>query len=168
MKELFVPYDIALGLKEIDFDVPCIAYYRIDEINRTGDIRLNYSPRGKDIDAETLRYCDEYKRHLKARHVCGYIYFMRRHRFVAVAPTWDQVFEWFRNKFDWEFCINRRPKGVIEASKHSLKPYSWYISNDQSNPSIPSDCFGQTDTYKEAQIACLQRMIEQVKSIINH
>jgi hypothetical protein len=165
MKELFVPYDIALGLKEIEFDLACIAYYRIDEVERTGDIMLNYSPRGKDIDSETLRYCDEYKKHLKARHACSCVGFMYKHRFVAVAPTWDQVFEWFRNKFDWEFCINRRAKSIIKASNYTFKPYSWYISNDHLNPAIPSsDCFGQTDTYKEAQTACLQKMIEIVKS----
>ena len=155
MKELFVPYEIALGLKEIGFDLACIAYYRIDEVERTGDIMLNYSPRGKDIDSETLRYCDEYKKHLKARHACSYVGFMYKHRFVAVAPTWDQVFEWFLEK--------HRLLGYISHRTVESKLLFFPVIVDKDNL-LWEDIDSNIESYKEAQSIVLKKMIEIVKS----
>jgi hypothetical protein len=155
MKELFVPYEIALGLKEIGFDLACIAYYRIDEVERTGDIMLNYSPRGKEIDSETLRDCDEYKKHLKARHVCGYICFMRRHRFVAVAPTWDQAFEWFLEK--------HRLLGYISHRTVESKLLFFPVIVDKDNL-LWEDIDCNIESHKEAQSIVLKKMIEMVEN----
>ncbi|MDO4728397.1 MAG: hypothetical protein Q4B43_05250 [Bacteroidota bacterium] len=77
LKDIFVPYEIAVKLKEIGFDEPCIAGY-----TNTGNNLLFESN-------ELTRYV--FEEHLVIKD------FNSGKRLVS-APTWEQVLKWFRDK----------------------------------------------------------------------
>ncbi len=86
----------------------------------------------------------------------------------TLAPIFSQCFRWFREKYSSHYSIVRIPQKAIEASinqGNTLKKYSWYISNDSLNPSIPKDCSGKADEYEEAELACLKKLIELIKNV---
>jgi hypothetical protein len=78
---------------------------------------------------------------------------------AILAPTWDQAFEWFKKKHNLPSYI--RPIWQTELNAFS---YQWHIVENKED----WNGVEHFKTYKEAQFVCLQRMIEQVKSIINH
>lgn len=68
LKDIFVTCDIAVQLKGIGFDEPCIGYYEKDETY----VRLNDKTQGTIKHNGLLIYIS--------------------------APTWEQVKKWFRDK----------------------------------------------------------------------
>jgi len=62
-----------------------------------------------------------------------------------LAPTFSQAFRWFREKYGRLGCIQ----------KSSDRSSFIYFVND--------NIFGYYDTYEEAELACLRRLIEIVK-----
>lgn len=76
MKKDFVPYDLALVLKELGFDEPCVAFY-YGQLNRL-EIGFNWLNEGcKNSLLEE----------------------------ITSAPLYQQVFRWFRDK-GFNFSIN--------------------------------------------------------------
>lgn len=71
MNEIFVPYEIETKLKEIGFDEPCVAYYGA-EINTTYPFNFQYKP--------------------------VLISIIPPSESAIPAPTWEQVFKWFRER----------------------------------------------------------------------
>ena len=80
MKKEFVNYEMALALKELEFDEPCFTYY----YNVTGNLRTNISV---DIDN-------------------GWTYFPNK-KSITLAPTFSQAFRFFREKYRLEGAIYR-------------------------------------------------------------
>jgi len=72
MKEQFVTYEIALKLKELGFDEPCLACY-ID----------------KQLHLEQPDY-------LRSQKKADYIFGPQN---VILAPLWQQVIDWFREEY---------------------------------------------------------------------
>ena len=66
-----------------------------------------------------------------------------------LAPTWQQAFRWFREK-----------GYLISFSSHDDSIHDFYIKW-QPSKSILSDTY---DTYEEAELACLEKLIEIVES----
>ena len=75
MKEQFVTYEIALKLKDLGFDEPCIAYY----FNRYGDVEL-FSEFVIDHSKRVFYTHSEYE---------------------TIAPLWQQAIDWFLKKNNW-------------------------------------------------------------------
>ena len=85
------------------------------------------------------------------------------------APTYRQAFRWFREKYKLHYSID------YECSQHDHKwGYNWSIYNynlviktdDEyitSHPDAPSGEWVY-DSYEEAELACLRKLIELVKS----
>jgi hypothetical protein len=72
MENEFVPYELALRMKQLGFVKPCVAFYEVFK----GDVRDVYT-----ISSEVCeRLCSDEK-------------------FVK-APTFSQVFRWFREKYN--------------------------------------------------------------------
>ena len=78
------------------------------------------------------------------------------------APLYQQAFEWFREKYDCEAIYNIIPP---EAYKNNdkIKKYSWYVWNLHSDPRIQPNHRGFVDTYEEARLVCLEKLIEIAK-----
>ena len=67
----------------------------------------------------------------------------------------SMVFRWFREKYDLVGWIRRRAG--------FYKEYSWYISNFNDNDPNEYKFDLHIETYEEAEIACLKKLIEIVK-----
>ena len=84
MEKEFVPYDLALALKEFGFDEPCICCYDIEE-------KVLFHCLVNNVENNTLIDCNiglNPKEDIK-------------------APTFSQAFRFFREKYDLMFPINK-------------------------------------------------------------
>jgi hypothetical protein len=113
MKEEFVPYELALKLKEIGFDEPCFGSYIDGKLSSLLDSVLWGDVKG-DLE----------------------------------APTFSQAFRWFRKK---EF--------LIDVTSLNSNEYEFYIQWSFAY-SFLSDIY---TTYEEAELACLDKLIEIVE-----
>jgi hypothetical protein len=126
MNKEFIPYEQAVDLESIGFDI------RPDFGNQTSlytkDGRhlfyTNYGVMGSGLGE-------------------GYIY----------APTFSQAFRWFRSK---GFVISLRSEYV---EKHE-----YYIKWKPENSGVNSTLSHPFETYEEAELACLNKLIEIVKN----
>ena len=115
MKKEFVPYELALELKQLGFSESCCGGF-----DNKGDLHI------QRVDFQSsLEGC-------------------------CLAPLYSQVFRWFREKYDLIGWIEKYPLQkvyVLELPKY--------------NPFDDAICF---NTYEEAELACLQKLIEIVKT----
>ena len=114
MNKEFVPYELALKLKELGFDEPCIATHGYLEL-----------------------YINTDDGHLK-------------------APLFQQAFRWFIEKHQLDTSINT----VYSKYNDTLsKKYSGVIDDKSVFTNI-----GFYDTYEEAELACLDKLIEIIET----
>ena len=134
MKHLFVPFEIALKLKELGFVEPCIAFYSYE----TSEIYPVMQEPTKGSHFNTGNFLVTLR-----------------------APLFQQVFDWFREKHNLAGCIDCLSKEFVEAMPEICeKPYRVHITHTiKSGVSV----LIEFDTYEEAQIACLEKLIEIVK-----
>jgi hypothetical protein len=134
----FIPYEQAFALKELGFDEPCFGYYVDGEL------------RGINLGMEELGGVEPYYQrfgfHTLSNHDID-----NPNKIVVTAPTFSQAFRWFREKYDLF--------GVVEGKGYDHKRYYVYSINGKWHPSRPG-----LDTYEEAELACLKKLIEIVKT----
>lgn len=93
MKEQFVPYDIALKLKQKGFDEPCFGTY-----NSFGDFILSNSEYPLNKNSDKL-YDDIWLKHIQKD------YPEHTPDMLCTAPLWQQVFDWLREKHNLHVVI---------------------------------------------------------------
>jgi hypothetical protein len=124
MEKEFVPYELALRMKQLGFDEPCFAYYDMaQEFNFPG--------------------CTMHNRNfinLKA----------------TMTSLYQQAFRWFREKHD---LLN--DVGISANRKNDTKKWMYSIIYLDKNTYIYSE--ETYNTYEEAELACLKKLIEIVK-----
>ena len=94
MEKEFVPYELALRMKALRFDEPCLGYY-------AADILCTGQPREIQLDED-----GNYKKSKTESFP------------IIVAPTYSQAFRWFREKYKLNQLVTRLPKhyvGVIDS-----------------------------------------------------
>jgi hypothetical protein len=139
MTQEFIPYQQALELKELGFDEPCFGYY--------------YTLNGKDWNfAEKT----EYSRLDDEMNIGG--------KFTISAPLYQQAFRWFREKHNIQgYIYSSTVRGNVEKTKQ-FTGYIWNI-NGIDIPFLSTDARDELhDTYEEAELACLIKLIEIVKT----
>ena len=108
MEKEFVPYELALRMKALDYNEPCFNLYHL---NRR---ELMYVC--PNI-GEVATY--KYDNHNKTNHIS--------------APTFSQTFRWFREKYDlyytigdiygdftkWSFAIGQKDKGIVSPFREN-------------------------------------------------
>jgi len=115
MNQEFVPYELALELKQLGFDEPCLGYYNCD---------------------------------------WDFVFVQGKTQHLACeipAPLYQQVFRWFRD--------NHKHNGIVEGCKKY--GFEWCIYPDIEHYIKPPNNF---NTYEEAELACLTKLIEIVKT----
>lgn len=125
MKDLFLPYQQSLELRELGFDEICLTHY-------WGENILNEAYGGWMKNSNTK---------------------------YVMAPTWEQAFKWLRVKYNILTTIYSNASGYL---------YEWHdaIGGTQrgwSEYEGPNDG-GVWDTYEEAKLACITKLIEIVKN----
>ena len=124
----FVPYELASRMKKIGFDEECIAYYQKSAVIGNDNILpISFTNMASDFN--------------------DYEYSKLGVPFYS-APTWQQAFRWFREKY--ALCIVIKP---IDDKKLELG------YNLTKNGLI----MGAYTTYEEAELACLDKLIEIVE-----
>jgi hypothetical protein len=119
MTKEFVPYELALKLKELGFEERCFTrYYESGKL------------------ADSLSY-------------------LHHNYFGQVnAPTFQQAFRWFREKYGLFGYVFDRERGN----------YYWGISKLFSGETEEDSSEGPfDDSYEEAELACLDKLIEIVE-----
>jgi hypothetical protein len=127
MDKEFVPYELALKLKQLGFDEPCICrYYVVTKWEKpTGEILLQLS------DCELSE------------------------RNIVKAPLYQQAFRWFRENYSLYSCIN-----TFTEELGNNKPYFIYEIRNPEQFQL-SEVYNK---YEEAELACLEKLIEIVES----
>jgi hypothetical protein len=122
MEKEFIPYTLALALKELGFDEKCFGWY-------------NWT--GKDLSLTNNSYVDINP---------------------TPAPLYQQAFRWFREKYGLFVSPN-----VIS---YEDGPYLWFFEINSTVLPFGTDS-GETDdykTYEEAELACLDKLIEIIET----
>lgn len=130
MKDQFVPYELAVKLKELGFDGECLAYYNNGELwvsNKRSykSFKLNsYLPDKNSSINNTPN--------------------------IVYAPLWQQAFDWFRNVYRLDSFVR-----TIEGIGTSY----WKISKLYEDGNIIGYS-NFAKTYEEARHACLEQLIQ--------
>ena len=136
MNKEFTPYEIALELKQLGFDEPCLGHYQ-------------------DRDETTLHGAVA-----TSKNVCFFIGETNKGRIIGnspisncvLAPTYSQAFKFFREKHDLNsFVYHYGKDGILDII------YFAYNINDNLYAS-------DFRTYEEAETECLKKLIEIVKT----
>jgi hypothetical protein len=119
MEKEFVPYEIALALKGLGFDEPCLAQWDEMELYplQQGGESAYFEPNKNS-----------------------------RLSFNTMAPTFSQCFRWFREKYGLFATID----GLEERLYYKITQTNEYSK--------------EYSTYEEAELECLKKLIEIVKS----
>lgn len=125
MKDLFLPYQQSLELRELGFDEICLTHY-------WGENILNEAYGGWMKNSNTK---------------------------YVMAPTWEQAFKWLRENYNILATIYSNASGYL---------YEWHDTiggthRGWSEYEGPNDS-GVWDTYEEAKLACITKLIEIVKN----
>jgi hypothetical protein len=129
MNKEFIPYEQALALKELGFDEPCFGKY-LSSLQSDWKVYELILEMGMNEEFEDNRN----------------VYFLEG---ACSAPTYSQVFRWFREKY--------------ELNKSILLGYDYSIENESKHwfSGTTEECAYKT--YEEAELACLKKLIEIVK-----
>jgi len=100
----FIPYELALELKQLGFDKPCLAYW------------CNETP--TNPEGQCLVY---YKKPWDNQKIINGII-----RDYYVAPTYSQTFRWFREKHNLKSCIMFRTS-MVDNEEY----YDWLIKGQE-------------------------------------
>ena len=145
MNKEFIPYEQALELKELGFDEPCLGFYDGKESTQL------YFNNKRDASGD-------------------FIPFVKSERLTWFGtPTFSQAFRWFREKhglrnsitdfiddetgIEWDYEIAIIGTDLDERGNY--KPLVDYSTDDETR---------KFKTYEEAELACLQKLIEIVKN----
>ena len=140
-----VPLDIAQELKEIGFDEPCT--FAIDYTQLIEPFLVQYCNKGYNVvfcgEIKNLTYKTLDKNLLDK---------------IAIIPTWEQVFAWFREK-GYESYIR------LESHSHFDEGNYYYFEITKPNlyQIYQLDWQGDFDDYNEAREALVKALIKTYK-----
>jgi hypothetical protein len=147
MNKYFVTAEIARELKELGFNLPCFTSY--DDENK---LRNPFDFKKSEYDFENVRYIEDSKGWVYNSSLPdNYTYQKFESNFVA-APLYAQAFDWIRNTYNLYYSV---------VGCDSLKDYAYCIAKDSKL--IFGYLSKSDDTYEEAELNCLKKMIEIIK-----
>ena len=144
MEKQFIPYELALELKELGFDEPCFAIWSgFDENNFsvTDTVRLFSSKFSIDGTQSNTSYINSTDNRVS-------------------APLWQQVFDWFRYVMLLDNFIT--PYWFIDG-EYKVKKYIYSIEPSNRFDEYFDCDSDQYDTYEEARLECLKKLINIIK-----
>ena len=150
MTKEFLPYDRALKLKQLGFEDECMAYYEMSltEVEHEEDGTSGpFGWKKGEVSFEKRFFVNNLKG----------VDHSNENWIEFAAPLFQQAFRWFRNEHGVSIYISPLEDG--SAFYHMVYtninvPYSNRIC------SLPS----KWNTYEEAELACLDKMIQIVES----
>jgi hypothetical protein len=137
MEKEFVPYEIAVNLKELGYDKPCFTYYGLNNVEN----KLFFDIDPDDGELTELNQNQFYHNNLSE---VGRI----------SAPTWKQAFKFFRKNYKlWNMVYPRYG-------------WNYHIQGIDPTISCDGESWSKVEipTYGEAELECLKKLIEIVKN----
>jgi hypothetical protein len=134
MNKEFVPYELALRLKELGYDEPCFGSYYNDSVENFKDGKFDYR---RKLNIEYSIYSEN--------------------TYYILAPTYSQAFRWFREKYHIIGEVKFKGGKTTKTAWYDYIIYS-EIDWDDKNPNE------QWKKYEEAELECLKKLIEIVES----
>jgi len=134
MEKEFIPYEEALALKELGFNRRTLAQYNTRQGNEW-ILTLDFSGEGQ---------------YPKGSSAC-------------IAPTFSQAFRWFREKYNLKGFIGFRPN----VKQFDCHVYDMSLSGTEYVKQRTLEEFNKdpkVGTYEEAELECLKKLIEIVKT----
>jgi len=140
MDKEFVPYNIALELRQLGFNEPCFAIYYSKDKSFSWHHHIDHTNDELVLDSG---------------------------EFNMSAPTYSQAFRWFREKYG-VFSWLTKHRFNTTTSLGNKEYYRWALEHEvvTSEPHINSEIIysaKEFNTYEEAELACLIKLIEIVK-----
>lgn len=142
----FVPYELAVELKQLGFDEPCLTYYFSNgDLNDASEEDYTLFPGDprfySDTNSSLMQYAEG---ELKNNAIS--------------APLFQQAFRWFREKHGLSGWVNEAYSGSPRSAVISIKSEKGldYLSSQM--------IVGYHETYEEAELASLKKLIEIVKN----
>ena len=152
MEKEFVNYEQALALKELGFDEPCFTKFE-NYFNKTklqpiiATLALN-SPYENEYNGYDQKIINDNTRRW---FFTGYKNSIKDHnQNILSAPLYQQAFRWFREKKNLCSWVYQSNSGLYH---YSILKDDRYLSSSYNNET----------TYKEAELACLKKLIEIIK-----
>ena len=151
MKKEFVTYEIALELKELGFDEPCLAFFEINNTHQPQNLRYFLKT------AVNREYIENTK-------ILKYIYGENS----LLAPLYQQAFRWFREKYGLIGYIQTSyiTNEVVNNKNIPCTPrieFTFGITNAIGKSIFSSFKQGSFKTYEEAELEGLKKLIENFK-----
>ena len=142
MEKEFVPYELALRMKQLGFDEPCFGRYYYKE---------SYPMLNPNSGETELVF--EFGQYIKQTEI------------TILAPLYQQAFRWFREKYDLYSWIQLH-NGYINDSFYPELPITFSImdrktGNESYERDIPHNYLYKTN--EESELACLKKLIEIVE-----
>jgi hypothetical protein len=138
MEKEFVTYELALKLKQLGFDEPCLAYWDNDKLFVI------------DRNSERIQKNSNYKDIFEG---------------IISAPLFSQAFRWFREKYGLYSWIQLH-NGYINDSFYSKLPITFSIMDRKTGNKYYERDIQHNYLYKtneEAELECLKKLIEIVE-----
>jgi len=136
----FVPYEIALALKELGFDEPCLGIHYNEGLNPSFMVASQYGEHGATSNGGIL------------------------------APLYQQAFRWFREKYNVSYSIDWMSRSsefyngyyvhFRGLNGNNINEENFIVLNDE----LPPEGYGVYKTHEEAELACLVKLIEIIKN----
>ena len=139
MQKEFVEYELALRLKALGFDEPCLAIHS-NANPKTGLYTLN------KYRLKLIKQGSQKDKGVK-------------------APTFSQCFRWFREKYGLYSWIQLH-NGYIDDSFYKKLPITWTVMGHESGKQYYERDIDHNylyNTHEEAEVACLTKLIEIVE-----
>ena len=131
MEKEFIPYELALRMKEIHFDEGCFGYYETGDKNLV--INFNNFPLSKEQKKRAGLYLINNSNSSLPQ-------------WAVSASTWQQAFRWFRKEYNLSVSIS-----LISQD------YFYEIRRDGEQFIDKPDSY---KTYEELELVCLTKLIE--------
>jgi hypothetical protein len=136
MEKEFVPYEEALALKELGFDEPCFGKW-------LSSLQSNWKDYELILEMGMNEEFEDNKNVYLLDKACS-------------APLFSQAFRWFREKY--KYLVS---PFSTESEEGKVIYYFEIGKVDKFTVDIYSD---DKSTYEEAELACLRKLIEIVKT----
>jgi hypothetical protein len=134
MEKEFIPYELALRMKELGFDEECIAYYQKSAVIGNDNILpISFTNMASDFN--------------------DYEYSKLGVPFYS-APTRQQAFRWFREEYTTKGWVTPIVNVDGFSDIHEAR-----IHQEESSVLV----LGNYDSYEEAELACLEKLIKIVE-----
>ena len=157
MNKEFIPYEQALELEKLGFDEACFAYY--DEEDQEKQV-YEYANCSRNITGDRACYNDDFLSVTNTQ--------LDKHGAFSskddedtesysrwTAPLYQQAFRWFRDKHSIH-CY-------IDITIEDKWFFCLFNLSSKRNAEIVSEEPTYYNTYEEAELACLKKLIEIVK-----